>query len=70
MAALTDMEARAIQESRAALWEGCVAALGEPKALEVFGELSEQAVDSVIEKVWDALRASMRGQSARGAVPF
>src|SRR5579863_2614403 len=69
MATITDMEAEAILSARLALWEGCVAALGEARALDVFGELSEKHVDAIIEGVWRAMQVSMRTQSIRGAIP-
>lgn len=69
MQTMTDMEAKAIEDARGALWNGCVAALGEERAMAVFGEISPQHVDKIIEGIWDAVRISMRIQSARGAMP-
>ena len=69
-AALTQMEATAFTESRPALWEALVAALGEARAAEVFGALSGEQVDAVIRRVVEGYQFSMRTQSASGECPF
>lgn len=69
-AALTQMEAQAFTDSRASLWEALVAAIGEPKAMEIFGALTGEKVDFIIHTVVRGYQMSMRGQSVRGEVPF
>lgn len=70
MSELTDMEKTAIKAARPSLWDGLVAAFGEDKAMEVFGLLSEDQVDSLIGDVWNGCRVSMQQQSIRGEIPF
>jgi hypothetical protein len=66
LAMLTHMEKEAIEATRQPLYEALVK-LGIANA---FIECTAEQIDGLIETVWNALRASMHKQSARGTVPF
>lgn len=66
MAGLTDMERVAIRSARQQLYEALVR-IGR---VEPFDNATADEIDSVIEAVWNGVRASMQEQSAKGAVPF
>lgn len=62
----TIMERTAITEARLGLYQGLVK-IGRDNAFET---ASKADMETVIEMVWDAIRASMHRQSAAGEVPF
>lgn len=63
---MTDMEKEAIFQARRPFYE----ALVKVGAQGAFEKLSADQIDSIIEAVWDGLRASMAQQSAAGNIPF
>lgn len=69
MSTITDMEKTAIEESRAAFGKAVVETIGYGKATEIFSSVGEAGADFIIYSIWEALRISMRKQSAMGAVP-
>jgi hypothetical protein len=65
LAGLTHMEREAIVAARQSLY----AALVELGVADAFNDCSAEQIDSLIETLWTALRASMQQQSARGEIP-
>lgn len=63
---LTQMEVVAVRSARQSLYEALVR-IGRAEA---FNDASAADMDSVIEAVWNGVRASMQEQTARGDVPF
>ena len=63
---LTYMEKEAISEARRPLYE----ALIELGIADAFNDCTAEQIDSVIEAVWNGLRASMHLQSAKGDMPI
>jgi hypothetical protein len=59
------MEKEAIKDARQALYD----ALLKIGIADAFNDCSAEQIDAVIEAVWNALRASMHLQSARGEIP-
>jgi hypothetical protein len=66
LAGLTYMEREAIRAARRALYDALVG-IGVADALD---NCTAEQIDSVIEAVWNGLRASMQQQSARGEIPI
>jgi hypothetical protein len=60
------MELQAIRDARQALYD----ALLKIGVAAAFDNCTADEIDSVIEEVWQALRASMHLQSARGECPI
>jgi hypothetical protein len=65
LAALTYMEREATVAARQSLYD----ALVKIGVTDAFNDCSAEQIDSVIEAVWNGLRASMQQQSARGEIP-
>jgi hypothetical protein len=63
---LTYMEKEAISEARRPLYE----ALIELGIADAFNDCTAEQIDRLIETIWNALRASMQRQSARGEIPI
>lgn len=63
---LTQMEQVAIRSARQNLYE----ALVKIGLADAFNEASAAEMDSVIEAVWNGVRASMQQQTALGEIPF
>jgi hypothetical protein len=66
MPMITIMERNAVIAARKSLYEALVS-IGREAA---FNDCTAEQMDSVIECVWNGLRASMSQQSALGEVPF
>jgi uncharacterized protein DUF6511 len=62
----TEMERTAIKEARRALY-GALVDIG---VADAFNDRTGDQMGGLIERVWDALRASMQRQSARGEFPI
>jgi hypothetical protein len=62
---LTAMERKAIQDSRVPVCQAMMA-----KGIIVPDTLTEAQFDEVLEAAWNALRASMQMQTAKGEIPF
>lgn len=62
---LTQMELDAVRAARRPMYEALVK-IGIDHAFE---HCTAEQIDSVIEAVWNGLRASMQQQSARGEMP-
>ena len=65
LAGLTHMEKEAIKTARQSLYDALVK-VGIESA---FDNCTAEQIDSIIEAVWNGLRASMHQQSARGDIP-
>lgn len=63
---LTQMEKKAVADSRLALFNA-LKAIGRDAA---FADATKEQMDSVIEAIWNGLRASMHQQSVTGDIPF
>jgi hypothetical protein len=66
LAGLSHMEKEAIVAARQALYDALVT-IG---VADAFNDCTAEQIDSVIEAVWNGLRASMQQQSARGEMPI
>jgi hypothetical protein len=66
LAGLTHMEKEAIVAARQSLYN----ALLMIGVADAFNDCTAEQIDSVIEAVWNGLRASMHLQSARGEIPI
>jgi hypothetical protein len=66
MAALTEMEKKAIKEGKRSLYNSLV----EIGKADHFADCSPEQMDRLVEAVWNGLQASMRQQSLDGDVPF
>lgn len=66
MSSKTEMERKAISDARRQFY----AALMSIERAEPFDSATKDEMESVIEAVWDGLRASMQWQAAGGDVPF
>jgi hypothetical protein len=63
---LSLMEMTAIREARRPLYE----ALVELGISDAFNQCTAEQIDTLIETIWNALRASMQRQSARDEIPI
>src|SRR6516162_164283 len=65
LAGLTFMECEAIKAARQSLYD----ALLKIGVADAFNDCTAEEIDSLIEAVWNGLRASMQQQSAKGEIP-
>ena len=66
LSGLTHMERSAVKAARQSLYD----ALIEIGIADAFNDCTAEQIDSVIEAVWNGLRASMHLQSAKGDMPI
>jgi hypothetical protein len=65
LAGLTFMEREAVKAARQSLYD----ALLKIGVADAFNDCTAEEIDSLIEAVWNGLRASMHQQSVRGEIP-
>ena len=66
LSGLTHMEREAVKAARQSLYD----ALVKIGIADAFDDCTAEQIDSVIEAVWNGLRASMQLQSAKGGMPI
>ena len=66
LSGLTHMEREAVRAARQSLYD----ALVKIGIADAFDDCTAEQIDSVIEAVWNGLRASMQLQSAKGGMPI
>ena len=66
LSGLTHMERSAVKAARQSLYD----ALIEIGIADAFNDCTAEQIDRLIETIWNALRASMQRQSARGEIPI